>query len=322
MLFALSAGFVACESGSAGDPPEDGLAASDQHGEPGACRHDVRLGGVLVDVHPEFPSVSGSIADGVVPASVFFLVEGSELGECRLEKRILPFCEETCTFDQLCNFDEVCVDYPENHSVGTLTLEGLSVPVRIDPLGEPGAIRYSFVDLQTPVVVPGDEVVVRASGDDSDFDGFTLRGRGVDSLAASIDKIVLRRDADCEVSWDAGVGDAHITIVINIDQHGASPIRLFCDTVDKGSLMVPKSLIGQLMDAGTTGFPSMTMTRRTVEWREIEDVEDGCIEFEVSSSVNGSLLVDGHIPCNNDADCPDDMICDESIQSCVDNRGG
>jgi hypothetical protein len=207
------------------------------------------------------------------------------------------------------------------HSVGSITVAGLSQTVVMEPTGAAGATMYSFIDLAYPFVDPGAKIVARAAGDADDFGGFTLLGRGVELIDLLDEEPVLLHDQDLEIDWTAGQSDARVTLRINIDQHGQSPIRLSCDTADTGSYTLPSALIDWLIDAGVTGYPSLSMSRRTIERMEIDDVEGGCVEFEVSSSLTRTILVENHIPCQFDYECPEGMTCDEAIETCVDAEG-
>jgi hypothetical protein len=46
------------------------------------------------------------------------------------------------------------------------------------------------------------------------------------------------------------------------------------------------------------------------------DIEPGCVEFAVHTHRQTLLSVEGHVPCNKPADCPDGLICDIKIQTC------
>ena len=302
----------------AGTTDTDDIMNTPSDGEPGACAHDTRVGGIKIDVRSDYPSISGAVADGVVPMHIWFEVEGGEEGDCLLEQHIVPSCIETCGATETCDYDGTCIPYPKKHSVGAVTVAGLSQPVVMEPVGAVGSTMYSFIGLQYPFFEPGDEIVAQAAGDEDDFGGFTLHGRGVELIDLLNEEPVLMQDQDLEIDWTPGQGDASITLKINIDQHGASPIRLSCETADTGSYTVPATLINMLMNAGVTGYPSLSMSRRTIERMELEDVEGGCVEFEVSSFLTRTILVENHIPCQFDYECPEGMECDEATETCVD----
>ncbi len=324
---------VACDDDPAADDDDSGdddddtgddddnsgfpdLLDAQSTGEDGGCPHETRVGGFRVDMHPDYPSVSGSVADGVVPISILQLVDGSVIGDCLLEQRVNPVCLDPCEPDETCDYDGNCIPYPANHSIGTVWVAGLSAEVTMEPVGDPGLERYSFLELEAPAAETGAKVVIQAAGDAQDLDeGFTLHGQGIDVLELPEDDIILHIDQDLTLQWPATSTDSMVTINLNIDQHGVSPVRLYCETADTGSYTVPATLISQLMDAGITGYPSLTMVRRTIQR---QDLSMGCVEFEVASMVIRTALVEGHIPCHNDSDCPEGMECDESIETCVD----
>ena len=304
--------------GDGGTTDTDDIMNAPSDGEPGACSHATRVGGVKIDVRSDYPSISGAVAGGVVPMHIWFEVEDGKEGDCLLEQHIVPSCVEMCGPTETCDYDGTCIPYPVKHSVGTITVGGLAKPVVMEPMGAAGATMYSFIDLQYPFVDPGAKIVAQAAGDENDFGGFTLHGRGVELIDLLNEEPVLMADQDLEINWTAGQNDASVTLKINIDQHGASPIRLFCETADTGSYTLPSTLIDMLIASGVTGYPSLSISRRTIERMDMEDVENGCIEFEVSSFLTRTILVENHIPCQFDYECPDGMTCDETIETCVD----
>lgn len=317
-LAALACGDPGAGAGDGGPVDTDEIMNTPSTGEPGPCTSATRVGGTRIDVRSDYPSVSAAFADGVVPMQIWFEVEGGGAGDCLLEQHIVPVCDEMCASDETCDYDGECIPYPAKHGVGTITVVGLAKPVVMEPKGEAGATTYSFIDLEHPIAAPGDEIVAQAEGDTGGFGGFTLHGRGVELIDLLDEEPILMRDEDLPIDWTPGQGGASVTLKINIDQHGASPIRLSCETADTGAYVIPAALVNALLDAGVTGYPSLAIGRRTIERMQIDDVPGGCIEFEVASLLTRTILVEGHIPCQGDWECPEGMICDEAIETCVD----
>ena len=69
-------------------------------------------------------------------------------------------------------------------------------------------------------------------------------------------------------------------------------LRLFC--------------LDRLLELGFSGFPSLALTRRTVD---TVDLAPGCIELRVNSTTVLDVSIDGLISCSFDEDCPPDQIC-------------
>jgi hypothetical protein len=313
-LFAAAAALPACADPDAGgaDPlPDAGT------GEPGACPSDSRVGGLKIDVRADYPAMSAEYADGVVPAEIWFAVDGGAIGDCFLEQRFVPICDEICGPTETCDHDGTCIPYPTSHSVGTIAVTGLYEEISIEPVGADGAEMYSYVGLEYPFFDPGDGIVAQASGDAADFGGFTLAGRGVELIDLLDEEPILLKEQDLQVDWTPGQIGASVQFLIKIDQHGQSPIRLVCETADTGGYTIPAALVDWLIGAGVTGYPSLTIARRTVERTASPDVAGGCIDFEVVSALTRTILVEDHIPCQGDWECPEGMVCDEAIQTCV-----
>jgi len=125
----------------------------------------------------------------------------------------------------------------------------------------------------------------------------------------------LKKEGDLILTWDSPVAktDAKIYLKLNIDQHGASPITLFCTFDDTGSGNVPANLIKSMMSAGISGYPNGTISRKTVDSM---NVEKGCVEFEVAMPQTLSVSVEGKVPCKDDTVCPEGLHCNKQIEIC------
>ena len=122
---------------------------------------------------------------------------------------------------------------------------------------------------------------------------------------------------DFQVEWTAPAGDAvrsEVHVAMNVDQHGLTPVQIICDFPDTGSATVPSSLIDALVDGGVTGFPSATVTRRTVD---SADVGEGCMDLAVTSQQTPAVTVEGFIPCGPGVPCPSGLTCDPVLFICL-----
>lgn len=241
----------------------------------GPCPLASRLGGFEVTHEGTYSSVSGSVADGVVPDTILELV--GEFGPCQLLRRNSPHCDPLCGAGKTCDQDGACIPYPGNMSVGTVAISGLVEPVEMEPSAA-GKV-YFETDLPCPAFEPGEPILLTASG--SDLPGFVLDGVGVEPLEGVDLTSSLAAGTALTMTWTAAA-DTRATILatLNVDQHGTSPVTLVCETGDTGSLEIASSLIDDLLDAGVSGSPSGILRRRTTD---STDVSDGCVELIVSS---------------------------------------
>ncbi len=274
----------------------------------GECALADKVGWFEVQHEVDYSAVYGLVADGVVPTTI--LQNVGEQGGCRLMQRINPFCDPPCQPGETCDHSGECIPYPANHSVGTVTIEGLSSDVAMDPTM---TNDYFDTTIEHPPFAPGADIVLTASGDD--YAAFAMVGQGVAPIETSDETWIVRSGQDLTMTWTpADQEHAEIYIRLNIDQHGNSPVEIVCSVPDTGSADIPSSVIDQLLGFGVTGFPSGNLARRTVDK---VDIEPGCVQFTVFSHLLGSLQVEGHIPCAGPDDCPPGMECDIPTGTCI-----
>ena len=297
------------------DDADDDSSETDDDTEPptlrGACELADKVGAFVVQHEPEYTVVSGEVRDGVVPAAVLENVLTD--GDCRLLRRPNPFCDPPCEPGQTCDLDGECIPYPLNLDVGTVTVVGLNKEVAMEPPGAGLPAVYYDTQMPHPGFDPGAAIRLDASG--NAIDGFTLHGEGFAPLAIADEAWIVRPGQPLEVGWTTAAGEqVRILLRFNIDQHGTTPVEVWCDVDDTGSASVPAGVMDALIGYGVSGFPSGDAYRHTVD---SADVEVGCVEFEVSSHVHGDLRVEGHIPCDSPDDCPEGMDCDIPTGTCI-----
>lgn len=276
----------------------------------GSCPLEARFGGFLVALFDGYSIVDGSVADGIVPVSVLEQVAAS--GDCRLMKRNNPHCDPPCGHGETCDFDGSCIPFPANQDLGTVTIGGLGKPVIMQPVGD--GRNYFDTKLPHPVFEPGALVELRTGG--GAFEPAVLHGVGVEPLVLVDTEWVLKDDEPLTFRWEPPSHEparGHVHLRLNIDQHGVTPIQLFCELPDTGEATVAEELLAMLIQAGVTGFPNATVTRRTVDAAE---VGEGCMDLTLASPVSPSVRVDGFTPCTKDADCPQGTTCNEALQIC------
>jgi len=276
----------------------------------GECALDEKWGEFVVANFDFYAIVDGSVSNGVVPVTI--LENVGEDANCKLLKRNNPFCEPACEASETCDFDGSCIPFPAGQELGTVTVGGLLKPVIMTSV-VPG-YSYFDTDLPFPVFESGTLIEMRTGG--GNYDAVELHGIGVETLTLVEADWILFGDTDLEFNWTAPTLPdvrSQIHVQLNIDQHGLTPIQLFCEFEDDGNAALPRELITSLIDFGVTGFPFATVTRRTVDSTTIGD---GCMEFVVKSSAQPNIRVDGFIPCVGDQDCPDGQTCNQAIQIC------
>jgi hypothetical protein len=271
----------------------------------GACPQESITGEFLVEAIDIFSIVDGSVADGVVPITV--LEEMGAEGGCRLMRRNNPFCDPPCSGGETCDWDSTCIPFPANQDIGTVTLGGLAEDLILEPV-VPG-FQYFATQIPHPIFSPGDLIELR-TWNTTYGDDIELHGIGVEPISlGGADRWVIFDNQDLTVTWTPPTGTprSHIHMQLNIDQHGQTPVQLFCEFDDTGTGVVPTSLLTQLIGFGVSGFPNATLSRRTVD---STTMGDGCVQLRVNSPTNPEVRVDGFIPCLTANDCPTGQTCD------------
>ena len=209
---------------------------------------DAQVGTVfMVDRHTSY-GVDEVITARFEPAGdvgIYSLLE--EEGDCRLY---------TGRYSCVCESDEPCVDgvcrpYPTFVSVGDIAIDGLGDRRRpvFDDIwqwywGEPDGTADGMMSSDAVITVT-------AEGSDQ-LPGFTATVAGVSGLASSIDAgqiLELPEADDVELTWQTPDQAARVRLILRtaeFDHFGYSNEKLVCDAPDRGSLVVPGSLIGRL----------------------------------------------------------------------------
>jgi hypothetical protein len=277
----------------------------------GECAMTDDYGGFAVIADGDSGWVAGSVADGVVPASVLEPIASD--GDCRVLRRNNPYCNPTCAAGTVCDFDGNCVPYPANQDLGSVSIAGLVEAVAIDPVF-PG---YTYFDTKLPIEPFVSGALVTLAAPDAPGGALELHGVGVSALAPTDALWTFESGKDLTVYWAPPTGDvirSEIALSINIDQHGATPSVLRCTFEDDGEGTVSGKILDALVGAGVTGFPNGLLDRRTVDHGAIEG--SGCADFTVSSPRNVPVDVIGYTPCITKEDCPKGQTCNKALQIC------
>lgn len=307
------------DGGKDSSPADDSSSPDDSGGDSGltpetvpldgACADDVHYGNFNVESNEEYAYVTGSVADGVVPATV--LTELESEGECTLWRKENLFCDPSCEYGYTCDFDGTCVPYPAGQDLGTVIMTGLVDAISMEPTS-PGNTYYD-TSVTNPPWTPGALVTLQSGG--GAYDPFTLYGVAPDPL--SLDDVAwqLTEGTPFTLTWATPTSSsrARVRITMNIDQHGTTPVSAVCWFEDDGSGEVPASVIDGLIGYGVTGFPRATAVRVSAD---SATVGDGCADLWLTTSVEATLAVTGFTPCFTDEDCPDGQDCNEELQIC------
>jgi hypothetical protein len=302
---------------STGEETETGQESGEETGGDDfapTCALDVRLGGFIIGNYETdgYSTVSGSVAEGVIPLTVLQPKEFEE--GCQLLQKDNPFCDPPCGAGQLCDHDGGCVPYPENREVGTVTVTGLNVggPIVMEPKNN----MYFDTTVSYPVYDSGADIQVQVTGGEVlGVGGFTLQAKGIPSLVVPDRYWSMEDGKTLDLSWTPEEGhEGEIYFSLNVDQHGNSPVSLFCRVKDTGSHAVSANLVSTMLSYGVSGFATADLYRRDVD---TVNLPAGCVDLQVLSHVQGMLSVEGHTACFNDLDCPEGEICQFAIQTCV-----
>jgi hypothetical protein len=249
----------------------------------GPCPAEDKVGWFSVEHRSIYSAITGEVSDGVVPATIPQSQESE--GDCILLQRINPVCDPPCESGFTCDYDGECIPYPSKLNVGAVVVEGLITDVVITPNGQND---YSFTDLPSdgPPFEDGAEITLGAAGNETE--AFALDGFGVEALEMPDDEWVMIDGESLDISWTPSDGEGHILASFNVDQHGNSPVTMFCELDDTGSATIPAGLISLLIEYGVSGFARGDLFRRTIDSTYIEV---GCVQFEVFSHAEATLSV-------------------------------
>jgi hypothetical protein len=164
-------------------------------------------------------------------------------GDCVLFEFEQAFCDPPC--NGICVETNVCEPWPVAVSAGTLTIDGLTVPVTIEPDDYGG--YWNATTLPENLFDEGATITATLSG--AELAGFTLETVGTRPLAAAItnDEITLENGSDFTLTWTPGGGGrVLLTLNANNNGHGAPYNAIIrCDAPDEdGAITVPASIIG------------------------------------------------------------------------------
>ncbi len=313
----VAVGFVVATSGCGGadtplgsqevvDAATDSPSTSDLAPEPISyepCAAAARVGGFQLLLAATYTGVNGQVLDGVVPANLPE-VAATE-GPCALLKARSLFCDPPCAGGETCG-EQACIAYPESHSVGSVVVSGLQVDLTME---SKWGDHYTNPDpLPHPGFVPGAVITFAAAG--GDYQPFSLRAVGIAPLdvPSPRGRVLIAEGEATDLAWTPGPAEeaVKLRVEVNINNHGASSAWISCDVEDTGDFSLPASLMTRLFALGVSGFPTVTLSRRSAGAAEISP---GCVDLVVSSDVDLVVEVEGVTSCTSDAQCPAGQTC-------------
>ena len=235
---------------------------------------------------PAYSQFAGAVYDKVDPSTVWTAAMTS--GGCSLLTGPTFTCATKCVSPQICVAQDTCGDARAVASAGTVTLDGVGCP---RPEAFMGASGYfdGLTDAAYPPAAPGAALSISAAGGASG--AFTLHGEGLEPLAVPNGALTLVSGQALTVTWTppASPEAGTIEIVVDAAHHGGTLARLECGALpDTGTATIDGALVAALVSKGVAGFPTITITRRTVDSTSIAA---GCVDFSVSSSVTNAITV-------------------------------
>lgn len=262
-----------------------------------------------LDPADQSTTLLGKVYDGPTPAAIVWETTSSS-GDCTLYTPRVPFCETPCGGGVLCVEDDVCQAFPSGVDVGTVSFDGLTDDVRVDPVASAYQLPIA-VTLGWPPAAEGATVTLTADGDV--IPGFSIASRGIAPLVLGDATLTLEREVPLALAWTApGLGDvARIAVKLDISHHGGSKGMILCDTADDGAVELSAPLITALLDLGVAGFPTVIVSRRAVGQTTITA---GRVELVLASEVERDVIVPGLISCLNDDPCPDGTTCQDDLR--------
>ena len=293
---------IACDG-----PPRDVAAVYDP------CERGTRVGAISISLRspgaeaPAFPgevgftSIAASITDGVFRHDQW--ITAADDGTCHLLVR--PTCATACTEPTFCATGNRCAAEPTRKDVGTMSFDGLAMPLELTPFSSFTRIyTHSIID-PFPPAPPDMPIVVETSG--GDYAPFSLEARAVEPLAFGGANLSFGPGRALDFTWTAPArpSSARIQAVVSLQPSVIGP-RIECMFPDTGAASVPTALLDQLLELGVNGRPIFYLARRTVA---STNIAPGCVELEVTAQVKRPLTIDGVTLCDEDSKCPPPQTC-------------
>jgi hypothetical protein len=263
---------------------------------------------ILIDQDAQSTSFSGALYNGLNPELPWELVMSS--GELELLVPEHPFCPDGCG-SGLCVADDSCALDPDRITAGTVTVTGVNLSngttsFTAKPIGTMYTAAVSFAE---PPFDAASSITLSAEGS-TDASAFSLTTSGVEPIVLHNDSIVMADGEPITLSWTppSVSGTTVMEIEMDISYHGGTKAKIVGECDDDGTLEIPADMLTKLKSYGISGFPKITMTRRS--------------SSAVSASARAQLVIEatqrvyidipGVVSCDpgsGDAQCPEGQTC-------------
>lgn len=296
-------GEAAAPSGTGGTGGTSSVGDADLPYAP--CSAETSVEGFSIEFAVDHTTLQGKVFDAVDPTHV--PTELASEGACRLLSPPTLLCDPGCaTSTEVCAPGNQCIPVPVGHGVGTVSVSGLVRAVEMTPNAATAVYRPPPPALPHPGFQPGADLRLSATG--GDYSPFELRGWGIAVLEAPPEPITVTAGQPAAVRWapPAGPSPTRVHVQLDINNHGSTNTSIECEFEDTGVGEIPASLIDGLIARGTSGFPSIILTRRTASSTSIEP---GCVQFLVTSTLELDAALTGLTSCDIDAECPEGQTC-------------
>lgn len=253
-----------------------------------------------------FTSVLGSVYDAPIPQQLSWEIAATA-EDCELRVPSVPFCDPGCGSSGVCAPGDECIPYPEAQDVGTVRVTGLDSEEFEMELTSGAYQPPPAISLPNPPADEGAAIALATTG--GAFAPFEIETTGIAPLAlAGPDRVPLDGSEALALQWEPPEDEqaARIQIRLDISHHGGLKGEIVCDVVDDGDHAVPAELIAQLIDLGTAGFPSFTVTRIA---SGSVNLEHGRVLLKVLSSTERFFEIPGIVSCNQNDECGDAGTC-------------
>jgi len=224
---------------------------------------------------------------------------------------------------------DTCQPTPSKMNVGTVTVNGVASDAGVNSfqllnLSNSYHVDTSATNLAYPGFAEGDPIKITATG--GDYEPFELTAQGVAPLILTNEPYNLSKDPsdaggttykELYITWRPPriAGVTRVQVELNISRHGGNVGSLQCDVEDTGSVTISAGQISQLVALGSIGgFSELVLTRT---FSSSTPTRLGNIEFNVESSDERFVTIDGYISCEQPSDCPSGQVCNGGVKLCM-----
>lgn len=300
-------GALACGGGSAGD-----LSMGDASILAGTFQVTLVAPDTATGV-AGYTSLVGKVNDGATPSSLQWTVAAT-VGDCQLLKPRVPFCNTPCGSSAVCVADNTCQPYPKAMSLGTVRAGGFTAASSPEFELQQVAGSYqpaSGVSLPFPAFSESGELKISTGG--GAYAAMNLVAGGIAPLVITSGTLQIAPSQGARLTWTppSSSGKSKINVKLDISHHGGTKGMIRCETADSGALDLPASLLTELINLGTAGYPTIVVSRNANPGSAV--IAPGRVELQVTSTVEQAVTVPGVTSCTSTEDCPSGKTCQSDL---------